>query len=190
MACHTLRPGHRDLGLGTATTPTSPATPAMPHPRIHVLLDVMVTLAVQPRLAEARPEPDTPAQLRATVAKHLANNAQASKPLSTREPLELHPTRGCDQTRECKDGAEEGLEKRKKRESFTFTLLDAYNVAINMDTRKREGRPTQGTPPAEVPAPPSDGPSSPSPTKASPAPPTLEGTAKEEPGITSWAVAR
>ena len=101
-------------------------------------------------------------------------------------PLELHPTRGCDQTRECKDGAEEGLEKRKKRESFTFTLLDAYNVAINMDTRKREGRPTQGTPPAEVPAPPSDGPSSPSPTKASPAPPTLEGTAKEEPGITPW----
>ncbi|CAL8345850.1 unnamed protein product [Arctogadus glacialis] len=143
----------------------------------------MVTLAVQPRLAEARPEPDTPAQLRATVAKHLANNAQASKPLSTREEQ-----KGCDQTRKREDGAEKGLTRKKevKRERFTFTLLNAYNVAINMDTRKREGRPTQGTPPAEVPAPPPDGPSKPSPTKASPAPPTLEGTAKEDQELHHW----
>ncbi|CAL8345860.1 unnamed protein product [Arctogadus glacialis] len=93
----------------------------------------MVTLAVQPRLAEARPEPDTPAQLRATVNTNLTTDPlnytlQESKRAATR--------RASAKTEQKKDS----LEKRKKRERFTLTLLNAYNVAINMDTE--EGRPT------------------------------------------------
>jgi len=74
----------------------------------------------------------------------------------------------------------DAFEIREKRENYTFTLLNAYNVAINLDIWMSGGRPTQGTSPAGVLPPPPEG----SPTKESPAPPTLEGAAQEESGTT------
>ena len=172
----------------------------------------MAALDVQPRLAEARPDPDTSAQLRATVARYLAANAQPGKPLSTKEQkvwarreekyrrlfevnriwivgvkvdtnlstdawnYTLHGSkRAAIRRMSAKTKQKKGsLEKRKKVEGLTFTLLNAYNVAIDMDMLNRDGRPNEGTPPAEVLPPPTGGPSSLSPTKESPAPPTLK----------------
>ncbi|CAL8379120.1 unnamed protein product [Boreogadus saida] len=45
----------------------------------------MASLDVQPRLMEARPDPDTPAQMRAAVARYLAANALKDKALSTEQ---------------------------------------------------------------------------------------------------------
>ncbi|CAL8257598.1 unnamed protein product [Arctogadus glacialis] len=45
----------------------------------------MASLDVQPRLTEARPDPDTPAQMRAAVARYLAANALKDKALSTEQ---------------------------------------------------------------------------------------------------------
>ncbi|CAL8394691.1 unnamed protein product [Boreogadus saida] len=36
----------------------------------------------------------------------------------------------------------DSVDYRKKREKYSYALLNAYNAAINMETRKREGRPT------------------------------------------------
>ncbi|CAL8349745.1 unnamed protein product [Boreogadus saida] len=51
----------------------------------------MASLDVQPRLMEARPDPDTPAQMRAAVARYLAANALKDKALSTAYPSPIQP---------------------------------------------------------------------------------------------------
>ncbi|CAL8253935.1 unnamed protein product [Arctogadus glacialis] len=138
----------------------------------------MASLDVQPRLTEARPDPDTPAQMRAAVARYLAANALKDKALSTQQQKnwaareekyrkeweqigvwavgvkvttglttaawehtlresEWAATRRAN-TKKVRDT--DSVDYRKKREKYTYALLNAYNAAINMETRKREGR--------------------------------------------------
>ncbi|CAL8254242.1 unnamed protein product [Gadus morhua 'NCC'] len=146
---------------------------AMPIPR-HASLDV------QPRLTEARPDPDTPAQMRAAVARYLAANALKDKALSTEQQkgwaareekyrkeweqvgvwaVGVKVTTGLTTaawehtlkesewaaTRRAnakKERDKDSVDYRKKRDKYTYALLNAYNAAINMEARKREGRPT------------------------------------------------
>ena len=140
----------------------------------------MASLNVLPRLTEARPDPDTPAQIRAAVARYLAANALKDKALSTEQQKtwamreekyrkewervgvwavgvkittglttaaweftlkesEWAATRRAN-TKKVREA--DSVDYRKKRESYTYALLNAYNAAINMEVRKREGRPT------------------------------------------------
>ncbi|CAL8350753.1 unnamed protein product [Boreogadus saida] len=132
-----LQPQHQTAAPNCSPTP-SPSRRAFP--------DIMASLDVQPRLMEARPDPDTPAQMRAAVARYLAANALKDKALSTeqqktwaaREEKRANGLRRDVQTRREKDS----VDYRKKREKYSYALLNAYNAAINMETRKREGRPT------------------------------------------------
>ncbi|CAL8337529.1 unnamed protein product [Boreogadus saida] len=129
---------------------------------------------------EARPDPDTPAQMRAAVARYLAANALKDKALSTeqqktwaareekyrKEWEELGvwavgvkvttslTTAAWEHTLKESEWAttrranskkvreKDSVDYRKKREKYSYALLNAYNATINMEARKREGRPT------------------------------------------------
>ncbi|CAL8268392.1 unnamed protein product [Boreogadus saida] len=93
--------------------------------------DVMASLDVQPHLTEARPDPDTPAQ----VTTGLTTAAWEH----TLKESELAATRRAN-AKKVRD--KDLVDYRKKREKYTYALLNAYNAAINMEARKREGRPT------------------------------------------------
>ncbi|CAL8254117.1 unnamed protein product [Gadus morhua 'NCC'] len=139
----------------------------------------MASLDVQPRLTEARPDPDTPAQMRAAVARYLAANALKDKALSTEQQrgwaareekyrkefeqvgvwavgvkvntglttaaweytLKESEWAATRRTNAKKVRDKDSVDYRKKREKYTYALLNAYNAAINMEARKREGRP-------------------------------------------------
>ncbi|CAL8258539.1 unnamed protein product [Arctogadus glacialis] len=166
-----LLPQHQTAASNCSPTP-SPSKRAFP--------DVMASLDVQPRLMEAVPDPDTPAQMRAAVARYLAANALKDKALST-EQQRVWAAReekyrkeweqvgvwavGVKVTTGLTTAAWEHTLKesewaatrrvnakkvrhrdlvnyRKKREKYTYALLNAYNAAINMEAGRREGRPT------------------------------------------------
>ncbi|CAL8349691.1 unnamed protein product [Boreogadus saida] len=166
-----LQPQHQTAAPNCSPTP-SPSRRAFP--------DIMASLDVQPRLMEARPDPDTPAQMRAAVARYLAANVLKDKALSTeqqktwaareennrKEWEELGvwavgvkvttslTTAAWEHTLKESEWAttrranskkvreKDSVDYRKKREKYSYALLNAYNAAINMETRKREGRPT------------------------------------------------
>ncbi|CAL8269594.1 unnamed protein product [Arctogadus glacialis] len=121
-----LLPQHQTAAPNCSPTP-SPSRRAFP--------DIMASLDVQPRLTEARPDPDTPAQMRAAVTTGLTtaaweHNLKESEWAATRRA----------NTKKVRDT--DSVNYRKKREKYTYALLNAYNAAINMEARKREGRPT------------------------------------------------
>ncbi|CAL8379778.1 unnamed protein product [Boreogadus saida] len=156
-----LQPQHQTAAPNCSPTP-SPSRRAFP--------DIMASLDVQPRLMEARPDPDTPAQMRAAVARYLAANALKDKALSTEQQktwaareekyrkeweelgvwavgVKEHTLRESEWATTRRANSKKVREKdsvdyRKKREKYTYALLNAYNAAINMEARKREGRPT------------------------------------------------
>ncbi|CAL8326099.1 unnamed protein product [Boreogadus saida] len=84
--------GQNNACLTPAATPDSgPNCSPTPSPSRRAFPDIMASLDVQPRLMEARPDPDTPAQMRAAVARYLAANALKDKALSTASPSPIQP---------------------------------------------------------------------------------------------------
>ncbi|CAL8351472.1 unnamed protein product [Boreogadus saida] len=84
--------GRNNASLTPAATPDSGPNCSPTHsPSRHAFPDIMASLDVQPRLMEARPDPDTPAQMRAAVARYLAANALKDKALSTASPSSIQP---------------------------------------------------------------------------------------------------
>ncbi|CAL8259236.1 unnamed protein product [Boreogadus saida] len=84
--------GRNNACLTPAATPDSgPNCSPTPSPSRRAFPDIMASLDVQPRLMEARPDPDTPAQMRAAVARYLAANALKDKALSTASPSPIQP---------------------------------------------------------------------------------------------------
>ncbi|CAL8387539.1 unnamed protein product [Boreogadus saida] len=75
----------------TATPDSGPNCSPTPSPSRRAFPDIMASLDVQPRLMEARPDTDTPAQMRAAVARYLAANALKDKALSTASPSPIEP---------------------------------------------------------------------------------------------------
>ncbi|CAL8389481.1 unnamed protein product [Boreogadus saida] len=141
-----------------------------PSPNTRGLSDVMASLNVQPRLTEARPDPDTPAQIRAAVARYLAANALKDKELSTEQQrgwavgvkvttslttaaweytLKESEWAATRRATAKKVQGRDSVNYRKKRERYTYSLLNAYNAAISMEARKREGQPAELSPPGE-----------------------------------------
>ncbi|CAL8250929.1 unnamed protein product [Boreogadus saida] len=84
--------GQNNACLTPAATPDSgPNCSPTPSPSRRAFPDIMASLDVQPRLMEARPDPDTPAQMRAAVARYLVANALKDKALSTASPSPIQP---------------------------------------------------------------------------------------------------
>ncbi|CAL8345221.1 unnamed protein product [Boreogadus saida] len=84
--------GRNNACLTPAATPDSgPNCSPTPSPSRRAFPDIMASLDVQPRLMEARPDPYTPAQMRAAVARYLAANALKDKALSTASPSPIQP---------------------------------------------------------------------------------------------------
>ncbi|CAL8255464.1 unnamed protein product [Boreogadus saida] len=84
--------GRNNACLTPAATPDSgPNCSPTPSPSRRAFPDIMASLDVQPRLMEAKPDPDTPAQMRAAVARYLAANALKDKALSTASPSPIQP---------------------------------------------------------------------------------------------------
>ncbi|CAL8237020.1 unnamed protein product, partial [Boreogadus saida] len=84
--------GQNNACFTPAATPDSgPNCSPTPSPSRRAFPDIMASLDVQPRLMEARPDPDTPAQMRAAVARYLVANALKDKALSTASPSPIHP---------------------------------------------------------------------------------------------------
>ncbi|CAL8378454.1 unnamed protein product [Boreogadus saida] len=84
--------GRNNACLTPAAKPDSgPNCSPTPSPSRRAFPDIMASLDVQPRLMEARPDPDTPAQMRAAVARYLAANALKDKALSTASPSPIQP---------------------------------------------------------------------------------------------------
>ncbi|CAL8277947.1 unnamed protein product [Boreogadus saida] len=84
--------GQNNACFTPAATPDSgPNCSPTPSPSRRAFPDIMASLDVQPRLMEARPDPDTPAQMRAAVARYLVANALKDKALSTASPSPIQP---------------------------------------------------------------------------------------------------
>ncbi|CAL8267535.1 unnamed protein product [Boreogadus saida] len=84
--------GQNNACFTPAATPDSgPNCSPTPSPSRRAFPDIMASLDVQPRLMEARPDPDTPAQMRAAVARYLVANALKDKALSTASPSPMQP---------------------------------------------------------------------------------------------------
>ncbi|CAL8236391.1 unnamed protein product, partial [Boreogadus saida] len=91
---HSTHPpaGRNNACLTPAATPDSgPNCSPTPSPSRRAFPDIIASLDVQPRLMEARPDTDTPAQMRAAVARYLVANALKDKALSTASPSPIQP---------------------------------------------------------------------------------------------------